>query len=89
MMNTGNDFIGPVNIGNPNEISMNNLASAIMDLTNSKSQIIYQDLPKDDPKRRNPDINLAKNKLNWKPLYSLETGLFKTINYFKKINEIN
>ena len=89
MMNTGNDFIGPINIGNPNEISMNNLASAIMDLTNSKSQIIYQDLPKDDPKRRNPDISLAKNKLNWKPLYNLETGLLKTINYFKKINEIN
>lgn len=89
MMNTGNDFIGPINIGNPNEISMNNLASTILDLTNSKSQIIYQDLPKDDPKRRNPDISLAKNKLDWKPLYSLETGLLKTINYFKKINEID
>ena len=59
-----------------------------MDLTNSKSQIIYQDLPKDDPKE-DPDISLAKNKLNWKPLYNLETGLLKTINYFKKINEIN
>ena len=89
MMNTNDDFIGPVNIGNPNEISINKLASIIMELTNSKSQIIYQDLPEDDPKRRNPDISLAKNKLNWRPVNSLKTGLSKTINYFKQINEIN
>jgi UDP-glucuronate decarboxylase len=89
MMNTNDDFIGPVNIGNPNEISINKLASIIMELTNSKSQIIYQDLPEDDPKRRNPDISLAKNKLNWRPVISLKTGLSKTINYFKQINEIN
>ena len=89
MMNTSSDFIGPVNIGNPYEISMKKLASVIMDLTNSKSQIIYQDLPKDDPKKRNPNISLAKNKLHWKPKYSLEKGLLKTINYFKQINEIN
>ena len=89
MMNTSSDFIGPVNIGNPYEISMKKLASVIMDLTNSKSQIIYQDLPKDDPKKRNPNISLAKNKLHWKPKYSLEKGLLKTINYFKQINENN
>ena len=89
MMNTSCDFIGPVNIGNPYEISMKKLASVIMDLTNSKSQIIYQDLPKDDPKKRNPNISLAKNKLHWKPKYSLEKGLLKTINYFKQINENN
>ena len=89
MMDTSHNFIGPINIGNPHEISMNKLASTILRLTNSKSQFIFRDLPKDDPKRRNPDINFAKNKLNWTPLYSLEAGLSNTINYFKKINEIN
>ena len=89
MMDTNNNFIGPINIGNPHEISMNELASAILRLTNSKSQIIFRDLPEDDPKRRNPDINLAKNKLNWIPSHSLELGLSNTINYFKKLNEIN
>ena len=89
MMNTNNNFIGPVNLGNPHEISMNELASTIMKLTNSKSQIIFKELPVDDPKRRNPDINLAKNKLNWTPFYSLESGLLNTINYFKELNEIN
>ncbi len=89
MMNANNNFIGPINIGNPHEISMNKLASTILRLTNSKSQFIYRDLPEDDPKRRNPDINLAKNKLNWTPFCSLEVGLSNTINYFKKINEIN
>ena len=89
MMDTNNNFIGPINIGNPHEISMNKLASTILRLTNSKSQIIFKELPEDDPKRRNPDINLAKNKLNWTPSYSLESGLSNTINYFKKLNEIN
>tara|TARA_B100002051_G_scaffold170595_1_gene161223 strand:+ start:162 stop:1121 length:960 start_codon:yes stop_codon:yes gene_type:complete len=89
MMDTNNNFIGPINIGNPHEISMNKLASTILRLTNSKSQIIFKDLPEDDPKRRNPNINLAKNKLNWNPSYSLESGLSNTINYFKKLNEIN
>ena len=89
MMDTNNNFIGPINIGNPHEISMNKLASTILRMTNSKSQIIFKELPDDDPKRRNPDITLAKNKLNWKPSFSLEAGLSKTINYFKKINEIN
>ena len=89
MMDTNNNFIGPVNIGNSHEISMNKLASTILRLTNSKSQIIFKDLPEDDPKRRNPDIHLAKNKLNWTPSHSLESGLSNTINYFKKLNEIN
>ena len=60
-----------------------------MRLTNSKSKIIFKELPVDDPKRRNPDINLAKNKLNWAPYYSLELGLSNTINYFKELNEID
>ena len=89
MMDTNNNFIGPVNIGNPHEISMNKLASTIMRLTNSKSQIIFKKLPEDDPKRRNPDINLANEKLNWTPSYSLESGLLNTINYFNELNEID
>ena len=88
MMDTTDDFLGPINIGNCDEISMNKLASTILKLTNSKSKIVYLDLPEDDPKRRNPDIKLAKNKLNWSPSYNLENGLSKTINYFKKLNEI-
>ena len=89
MMNTDNDFLGPINIGNPNEITMNKLASIILSLTNSKSKISYKELPHDDPKRRRPDIKLAKINLGWEPNYSLEDGLYKTINYFKKLNEIN
>ena len=89
MMDTADDFVGPINIGNPNEISMNKLASTILGLTKSKSQIIYKDLPKDDPKRRKPDINLAIEKLDWTPVISLETGLLKTINYFEKFDEKN
>ena len=89
MMNSDDNFIGPVNIGNPIEISMNKLATLILELSNSKSEIVYRDLPKDDPKRRNPDISLANEKLNWEPIFRLETGLIKTINYFKKVNEIN
>ena len=89
MMDTADDFLGPINIGNPNEISMNKLASTILGLTKSKSQISYKDLPKDDPKRRNPNINLAIEKLDWFPVINLETGLLKTINYFEKLHEKN
>ena len=89
MMSTNDHFTGPINMGNPNEISMNKLASLIIELSNSKSEIIYQHLPKDDPKRRKPEISLANNKLNWIPLINLEDGLLKTIKYFKKLNEIN
>ena len=85
MMNSDDNFIGPVNIGNPIEISMNKLASLILELSNSKSKIIYRDLPEDDPKRRNSDISLAKKKLNWKPILELEEGFNeKIIEYFKK-----
>jgi UDP-glucuronate decarboxylase len=85
MMDTADDFLGPINIGNPNEISMNKLASKILSLTKSKSQISYKNLPKDDPKRRNPNINLAIEKLDWAPVFSLEIGLLKTINYFENL----
>jgi len=89
MMNSENNFIGPVNIGNPNEISMNDLASKVLELTKSNSDIIYNDLPQDDPKRRNPDISLAKKNLNWYPQCDLQKGLLNTIKYFKNINEKN
>jgi len=89
MMETENNFIGPVNLGNPNEISMNKLASIIKRLTKSNSEINFKDLPEDDPKRRNPDISLANRKLNWNPKCDLENGLLSTIKYFININEKN
>ncbi|MEO2147820.1 MAG: UDP-glucuronic acid decarboxylase family protein [Flavobacteriaceae bacterium] len=89
MMETEKSFIGPVNLGNPNEISMNELASIVIRLTKSNSKIIFNDLPQDDPKRRNPDISLANSKLNWNPKCDLDEGLLNTIKYFKNINEIN
>ncbi|TKJ17521.1 NAD-dependent dehydratase [Candidatus Woesearchaeota archaeon B3_Woes] len=84
MMNQ-KDFIGPVNLGNPNEITILDLAKQIIKLTNSKSKIIYKELPKDDPTQRQPDISLAKKKLEWKPNVKLGRGLKETINYFKNI----
>ena len=86
VMNTGDEFIKPLNLGNPNEISMNELASKILSLTNSKSSITFKDLPLDDPKRRKPDISKAIKSLNWKPKYDIDYGLVKTIEYFKKLN---
>ena len=80
MMNS--DFVGPVNLGNPNELSMKDLANMVIMLTNSSSNIIFKDLPDDDPKRRKPDISLAESILDWSPIIDLETGLQKTINYF-------
>ena len=82
MMN--NDSVGPINLGNPVELSMKDLATMIIRLTNSSSNIIYKELPKDDPKRRKPDISLAKSILDWSPIIDLQTGLQKTINYFNQ-----
>ena len=82
MMNSDN--VGPINLGNPIELSMTDLAYKVIKLTNSSSDIIYKKLPKDDPKRRKPDISLAKSTLDWRPVIDLETGLKKTINYFKQ-----
>ena len=87
MMSSENNFIGPVNLGNPNEISISDLASKVLELTKSNSDIIYNDLPQDDPKRRNPDISLANRMLNWNPKCDLQDGLLNTIKYFKNINE--
>jgi UDP-glucuronate decarboxylase len=85
MMHSPSDFTGPVNIGNPGEFTMLDLAEKIISLTKSKSKIIYQPLPSDDPRQRKPDITLAKKELNWEPRVSLEDGLKETINYFKMI----
>jgi UDP-glucuronate decarboxylase len=84
MMNTGDDFIGPVNIGNPEEYRIVDLARKIIEMTATGSKIIHLPLPEDDPKQRQPDISLAKEKLNWLPVVNLETGLARTIEYFKK-----
>lgn len=84
MMDNKKNFIGPVNIGNPNEFTVKELADKILKMIpGSKSQIAYKPLPGDDPKKRKPDIALAKEKLNWTPKIELEEGLVKTIEYFK------
>lgn len=86
MMNSDDSFTGPVNIGNPNEFTIIDLAKKIIKLTDSKSKLIHLLLPKDDPLKRKPNIKLANEKLNgWKPEIELDKGLEKTINYFKKI----
>ncbi len=85
MMNADDKFIGPVNIGNPNEFTIKELAEKVIELTGSKSKFVYNPLPNDDPKQRQPDISLAKEKLNWEPNVQLEEGLIKTIDYFKNI----
>lgn len=83
MMNSREGFTGPVNLGNPGEFTVKELAEKIICMTGSKSKIIYQPLPQDDPVRRKPVIELAKKELDWEPLISLEEGLEKTIAYFK------
>ncbi len=80
-----NEIIGPVNVGNPGEFTMLELAQAVLELTGSKSKIVYQPLPGDDPKMRRPDISLAKKTLGWEPKVQLRDGLQKTIEYFKTI----
>jgi len=85
LMNTPDDFTGPVNLGNPYEISIRELAEKILKITKSRSKIVYKTLPQDDPVRRCPDITLAKKRLSWQPKTNLEEGLKKTVEYFKRI----
>lgn len=85
MMNSREDFIGPVNIGNPGEFTILELAQKVIQLTNSSSKIIYQPLPSDDPMQRKPDISLARKELNWEPKINLDEGLIRTIDFFKTI----
>ena len=84
MMNSKDDYIGPVNIGNPGEFTMLELAEKVINMTKSKSKIVFKPLPSDDPKMRKPDITLAKEILDWEPLVKLEEGLAMTIDYFRK-----
>ncbi|MFH1001460.1 MAG: SDR family NAD-dependent epimerase/dehydratase, partial [Bacteroidota bacterium] len=84
-MNSREDFTGPVNIGNPNEFTIRELAEKVIELTGTNSKIVFEDLPSDDPMQRQPDITLAKKELNWEPKIQLEEGLKKTIEYFKQV----
>jgi len=84
LMGTADEVTGPINTGNPGEFSMVELASLVIELTNSKSKLIYEPLPADDPKQRQPDITLAKSVLDWEPKVKLEDGLKHTIAYFEK-----
>jgi len=85
LMDTDNQFTGPINLGNPAEFTIGELAQIVIDQTKSKSNIIYKELPFDDPKMRKPDIKLAKSELNWLPNIEIYDGLTKTVEYFKKI----
>lgn len=84
-MATGPDFTGPVNIGNPQEFTMKELAEMVIRLTGSRSKLVYLPLPQDDPRQRRPDISLAQKTLDWKPVVNLEEGLKRTIDYFKSV----
>lgn len=85
LMNTTDDFTGPLNLGNPTETSILELAETVIDLVGSRSEIVRQPLPRDDPKQRCPDITLAKEKLGWQPMVPLRDGLKKTIQYFDRL----
>ena len=85
LMNTGDDVTGPVNVGNPGEFTIRELAEKVIQLTGSKSKLVFKPLPQDDPRQRKPDITLAKKVLGWEPKVPLEEGLKKTIEYFDKL----
>ncbi len=85
LMGAADEFVGPVNIGNPNEFTIKQLAEVIIEQTGSKSELVFNPLPSDDPKQRRPDISLANSELNWFPQIELEEGVSKTIEYFRKI----
>lgn len=88
MMDTPDGFPGPVNIGNPNEITILELAELVLNLTSSKSKLSFHPHPVDDPRQRQPDISLARNMLSWEPKISLRDGLVETISHFKKVMKI-
>ncbi len=87
MMNNTQGFIGPVNLGNNSEWTILDFAKLIIEMTNSKSKIIYKDLPHDDPLQRQPDLTLAKRELDWQPTIDIKIGLEQTIKYFKNLNQ--
>ena len=85
LMNSDVNVTGPINIGNPCELTVSEIANLIVSMTESTSKIVYRDLPSDDPQKRKPDISLAKEILGWKPVVELTNGLNMTIDYFSKI----
>jgi UDP-glucuronate decarboxylase len=85
LMNSPREFTGPVNLGNPGEFTIRELAETILALTHSKSELIFKPLPADDPKQRQPDITLAKETLNWQPKIKLAEGLKQTVAYFESL----
>jgi UDP-glucuronate decarboxylase len=85
LMDSGDDFTGPVNLGNPNDFTIKELAEQVMKMTGSKSKLVFKPLPEDDPKQRQPDITLAKQELGWQPSIQLKEGLKKTIEYFDRV----
>jgi UDP-glucuronate decarboxylase len=86
MMNAPDDFVGPVNLGNPGEFTMLALAELVLELTGSRSKLAFHPLPIDDPTKRQPDISLARKKLGWEPTVPLREGLLRTIEWFRSIN---
>ncbi len=86
MMDGPDDFVGPVNLGNPDEFTIKELAETVIEMTGAKSKLVYMPLPDDDPTQRQPDITLAKQRLGWQPTVKLRDGLGKTIDYFKSID---
>lgn len=89
MMHSADDLTGPINIGNPVEFSVLQLAEKVIELTGSRSHIVHHDLPGDDPRQRKPDISLAWEQLGWKPQVDLESGLLRTISYFDDLLRLN
>ena len=85
LMESRPDFPGPVNIGNPGEFTMLELAEKILQISGSRSQLVFKPLPADDPRQRQPDITLAKTELDWQPQVALDAGLEKTIAYFRQL----
>jgi UDP-glucuronate decarboxylase len=86
LMETDDSFTGPVNLGNPEEMSMLDLSSMVVELTGSGSEVTFGELPEDDPMQRQPDISLAKKALNWQPKTRMMDGLKNTIEYFRQLN---
>jgi UDP-glucuronate decarboxylase len=84
-MNTPDDFTGPINIGNPHEFTIRELAERVIALTGSRSSLIFKPLPSDDPRQRQPNISLARSMLDWEPRIELDEGLQKTIAYFRRL----
>jgi UDP-glucuronate decarboxylase len=84
-MDTGDDVTGPINLGNPGEFTIKELAETVIELTGSKSKLEYRPLPQDDPRQRQPDISKAKAVLGWQPTVQLEEGVRRTISYFDEL----